>query len=995
MNYKKIRLIVIVILGIGIAFLLRAIFTNESVIPIEEFESYLIKSNDEKLYSSYLDSYPSNSDVLPEKVYYWKDGAMDGASIVENKDSFGYYNDVVLMNRNQSITITVEITKSGYYAIETDYYYNGNHLLAPKFGIMIDESFPFYESRQVSLPIKWKSIVVTEEGENQKIYNYSLDRYQNDIQPQAKIDRSWLQSNFYDASYIHQKPLTFYLDSGIHNLTLISRNDDIYVGRLKLYGLRNNITYYDYQQKYTNENKYEGIFSLEAEYLTSKSDPSIKLYSDSNPSAQPFSVKNNRLNAIDAYTWDETGRSVTWEFNVEKTGLYQISFKYIQYRLSHIASFREIKINGEVPFQELNAYPFNYTTKWANVTLKDNEGKPYWIYLKAGKNNIELTSTVEPYRPIIETIDAMMTSITNLAIEIKKLTGGQKDINRDWDLITFLPDIEKTLNEWASKLEEAYRYGHTINQRNKQAPELLNLLLAANNLRDLAKKPNQIPNNMSKLNEGTTSASQYLGDLMLRITRQSLGLEKIYIHGDTKLPNPNANFFVRFYTSVRRFFLSFLSKKQPKTAPSKTIEVWVNRPRANIDLMQKMIDEMFTPKTGIHVNLSLMPNPSKLILSNAANIEPDVAMGVSNQMPYEFAIRNAAVDFRQFEGYEDVVNQFVKGAMIPYIYEEGVYGLPETQDFYITFYRTDILRNLEGNLPDTWDKVINILPKLRSLGMNYYVPLGNNNSYKSFTVTAPFYYQNNAYLYSEDGLSSAIDSDKAIDAMKLMTELFTVHDLPRQVVSFYNEFRYGTLPIGIGSSQTYLQLLIAAPEIKGNWDIGLFPGIEDSNGIINRYCSGPTTGSMIFKSSEKKDLAFEFLSWWLSTDIQKQFSNDIQTMFGKEYMWFSSNIEALRSLPVDQQHLDVILTQLEYIAEAPNVSGGYYLEREISNAWNSIVFNDENVRCVIDSATLSANREIWRKMSEFGYVVDNQKVKDYPIPSLANIDYWLKEYKND
>ena len=69
--------------------------------------------------------------------------------------------------------------------------------------------------------------------------------------------------------------------------------------------------------------------------------------------------------------------------------------------------------------------------------------------------------------------------------------------------------------------------------------------------------------------------------------------------------------------------------------------VWVNRPRQYVDLLQSMTDETFTKDTGIKVKFSIMPDESKLVLANAAGIQPDVALGVSTNVPYDLAIRNA------------------------------------------------------------------------------------------------------------------------------------------------------------------------------------------------------------------------------------------------------------------------------------------------------------------------------------------------------------------
>jgi ABC-type glycerol-3-phosphate transport system substrate-binding protein len=986
---RKIVIITILIVGF---FAIRAIFVKDNVKPLETYEGFMSEQLTEQKYSSYLNLHQLNRNAPQIEIDPLDMRLSPLASLVDPSNARDYGSNIVALNRSDKVSFDVTVTSDAIYQIYIDYMYIGTELFSPKFGLQIDDEYPFYESRQLTLPIVWRPDIETSNNGIQDTYIFQQDRYGSDTQPRSENVELWLTDGLYDASYYEAEPLEFYFSAGTHEVTIESRNDGILFGFIRLMSKVTPIGYDLYQTMHENKTKYDEVIKVEAEFLKEKSDPSIKLYADKKKASTPLSLKTDSLNAIDAYTWDEAGRSVTWDITVPETGLYQISFKYIQYRLVNISSFRTIKINGVVPFEEMNAFGFPFAQDWKNITLSGDE--PYWFYLESGINTITLTSTIEPYKPILETVEAVMKEITQLAIEIQQLTGGNTDAYRDWDLIAFIPDISDKLNLWADELENAYRYGHYINDKEVASAELLNLKLAYRQLRSLALKPNQIPNKMTLLSEGSKSVAQYLGDILLRLSEQPLGLEKIYISGDNKLPKAKANFFANSFHQVQLFFLSFSRGNVVYSDPTKTIDVWVNRPRANIDLMQKMVDELYTESSGIHVNLSLMPNPTKLILSNAANIEPDVAMGVSSETPYNFAIRNAAQDLRDFEGYDLVVENFAKGSMMPYVYEDGVYGFPETQDFYVTFYRTDIFSVINAEIPDTWDEVIALMPQLRRMGMNYYVPLSSTNAYKSLQITAPFYYQNGADLYQDNGIYTDIDSEEAIKAMRLMTDLFTVHDLPVSTANFYNNFRYGLLPIGIANSSTYLQLLIAAPEIKGNWDISLYPGIYDeAKDEVIRYSSAPTSATMIFKSSDKKEMAFDFLSWWHSTEIQNLFSNDIQKMFGKEYMWFSSNLNVLASLPIDQAHKDIILEQLNWAVSPPNAPGGYYLEREISNAWNKIVISDQNLRSTVDEAVKNANRELERKMAEFGYVSDGQIVKVYPMPSLDTIDLWLKAHE--
>ena len=125
-----------------------------------------------------------------------------------------------------------------------------------------------------------------------------------------------------------------------------------------------------------------------------------------------------------------------------------------------------------------------------------------------------------------------------------------------------------------------------------------------------------------------------------------------------------------------------------------------------------LIDEEFTPQTGISVNLSLINNENIMLFSAASGTGPDVAINVSRYIPMDYGIRNALIDLSTLDGFEDMRKQFVDSAFVPYSYGDKVFGLPTTQTFPMLFVRTDIMANLGLEVPETWDelhKVIGIL----------------------------------------------------------------------------------------------------------------------------------------------------------------------------------------------------------------------------------------------------------------------------------------------
>jgi len=896
-----------------------------------------------------------------------------------NGSEEGYNGQIFSISEGDVYNFNVEVPKTGLYTLRIDQKDVSVNILPNEISLKINDNFQYDESKVIELPTYW-------EFETDEFVN---DRYGNEILPNSvKMDR-WLSTSLHDSTGLNNDSLEFYLEEGSNLVVIECLSGEILLGDFHFEPKQEVMSYQDYLDQ-NNGDVIDTLTVIGAEELAFKSNPSITLNSERDPSATVYDTQDLRLNALDGYSYRSGNDIIGYEVEIQESGYYHIGFKYKQDYVMQLPVFREITIDGEIPFQEVGAYPFSYTDTYQNIILNDGESN-FKFYLEAGVHEIGLRVVLEPYRNAYENIVGIMDEINDLSLEIKKLTGNTSDRYRTWKLIDFIPDIEDRFEKWISDLKEINRelkkYSH-----HKSPGQLTNLELAVDQLSELLEDVDDIPNKMMLLADGSSSTSQLLGTTIQGFLENGLDLEKVFIGDTSDLPKPNANFFVRSWEGVKRFFLSFTANDYAvKDVDEDVIEVWVNHPRQYIEIMQGMIDNSFTAETGIKVQLSLMPDEGKLILANSSNYGPDVALGVNHWIPYEFAIRNASVDLRTFEGYEDLVSKFSPGVMIPYAFEEGIYGLPETQNFYVQFYRTDIFESLSLPVPDTWEEVIEILPELQRYGMNYYEPLSFFKGFKPFVATMPFIYQFNGDLYSEDGMSTLINSEETLEGMKLMTDLFTVYNMPKEIPNFYNHFRYGTLPIGISDLSTYLQLTVAAPEIAGKWDITLHPGVMNSEGEVERWAASGAQASMILEKSNLQQESWDFLSWWMSTDVQTNFALRLQTTYGTEYLWNTANLEAFANLPLSTAHKDIILEQWDYAIEASRIPGAYMVERELSNAWNKIVFDDANPRITLDEAVKTSNREILYKMEEFGYTSNGKILKPYTVPTIYNIEYWLKE----
>src|SRR5690606_12016825 len=111
-----------------------------------------------------------------------------------------------------------------------------------------------------------------------------------------------------------------------------------------------------------------------------------------------------------------------------------------------------------------------------------------------------------------------------------------------------------------------------------------------------AEEPDEIPVRLNRFSEGSGSAAQLLGTLLPLLQNQPLALDKIYIHSaDTTPEVVQVSFFTSILESLKRFFHSFQPNPyQSIGAAEGELEVWVNRPRQYVDLMQQLTDETFT-----------------------------------------------------------------------------------------------------------------------------------------------------------------------------------------------------------------------------------------------------------------------------------------------------------------------------------------------------------------------------------------------------------------
>ena len=966
------------VLVVSIPVSLAIVFSNKHTNLYEVNENQanqaysLLKNSVSKKKYSYYDFSLENNNINYNIGSF--NGQAEDVNVVSdtyNHQAFSNSTDKInSLSYGQNLNYTVNVSQTGLYEINLDYLIKGDNVLnAPIISVKINNKTQYDEAQTIAIPLLWKG---TENKE------FPLDSYGDETIPlNERDDTTWQVLEMYDSLYSSSTPLLFKLNSGKNtiNIEYTSGTSTLLLSNLKVKAPTKYLSYDSYLANYNSKPLIDSLTSYNAIYYNSKNSSYVGLATEKSDSVTPYSSTKNYLNVISVDSFDDSGQSITYEVDVEKDGLYNLAFHYKNDK-NEYDIFRSIYIDGKIPFVECLNYRFESTSsgKWKNEILSlDN--KPLNFYFSPGKHLITLKAERNNIYSLVCKVQTIIDHINYFALEILKVAGSEIDKNRTWKLTQYIPETEQYLQSYDVLLKQIMNEGSKYSDKGLDSASLSYIQKAITTLKKLMKKPNELPLYLENLYSGSSSINQLLGTSIATFNDQPLGLDMIYVYGNKKLPRENANIVKRLGSGIVRAYNAYTSDKYDTKLKDDVVNVWINKPLTYINILQQMVDRDFNTKDDKpHIKISMMPDASKLLLSTSAGQSPDVALGIASYTPFDFAVRNAAYDLSSFEDFYEVANRFPAGTLVPFVLNDKFYALPESLDFQVTLYRSDIMDSFEIAIPDTWEDLKDILHVLQQYGMNYYLPTSAPNSTKWFYQTTPMIYQYGGKLYSDDGLTTAINSEQALKGLTLLTDLYKYYSLDSQVNSFYNSFRYGTHPIGAASFSEYLLVKNAAPEIIGKWKIALPLGVNKENNVVDRTFISSGSSAMVFKNTTKAKESWEFLKWWTSTNIQIEYSNRLQSTYGPEYTWLSSNLEAISEAPFANEDKQVIINALNWIIDVPRTPGQYMLERGLSNIWTKVALENKPIGVTIDNEYVTINREITRKMQEFNYLDNNGKV---------------------
>ena len=890
--------------------------------------------------------------------------------------------DGILCSDESELTWKVNVPQAGLYNIRMEYLTTEARGVDIERELYINGELPFAGAGTLCFSRLW-----TDKGEFRKDEQGNeiipreiaipKDNQGNDIRPSQKEVFAKQTSYFRDDMGYQTEPYAFYFNEGENTLTLKAVNEPVIICGLTLSPIAQYPTYAEYAaslpQVSMSEDAKNYSQTLQGEKALLRSAPSLYArYDRSSSQTVPYSVTNTIMNYIGGDPWTHPGEWIQWDFSVPEDGYYNISIKARQMYQRGALSGRTVYIDNEIPFAEMEAVTFGYNTSWEMRTLSDAEGNPYRFFLTKGDHTIRMEVTLGEMGPILKKVEDSIFRLNQIYRNILVLTGINPDRFRDYNLAGIYPEAIQAMDLESKRLYKIVdEIVATTGEKSDRAASAQTL---ATQLEQFVESNERITESFTNFKDNITS----LGTAMQNMSESKLDVDLIMVTGENAdVPKVHENFFQSMFHEIRScvssYFVDYNSLGNKYSDDEEVLEIWITTGRDQSTVLKTMVDDTFTPDSHINVNVKLVQAEAILPAVVAGN-GPDIVLSVSGWFAVNYAMRNAVEDLTQFPDFEQVIEPFYPSILTPLTYNNGkkvgIYGLPETQNFPLLFYRSDVMEELGLPIPQTWEELIAQLPTIQGNSLTVAVNFPDI-AVADISILNSMIYQNGGEIYDEDAKHTVVDSEAGVAAFKQYTSLYNDYGLP-VVFDFVSRFRSGEMPLGVASYATYNTLMVSAPEIRGLWDFTLFPGTQKEDGSIDRTAQTDGLCCMMIATDDEtiRNNAWEFMKWWVSADAQVRFGREMESILGASARYQTANRDAIRQLAWSSKQLKVLEEQMANTKGFPEIAGGYSTTRHITNAIRRVINTKEDARETLLNYARTINEEIKIKRREFNLPVD-------------------------
>lgn len=887
--------------------------------------------------------------------------SLEGAQIVAGTN-YNKEGSVICTEEESKVDILVKVEKTGLYNILLDYYTVKGRGQDIRFALYIDGELPFEEAASFDFSRVWTD---EKEIEQDSLGN---DLYVNQIQVEE-----WRSEYFNDSKGYKVDPFAFYLTEGEHIISLVGLEEPVVMEKLNFTKIRELKSYKDALQGFKNDGYTaisDYIYTIQAETPDKKSAAALSAVSDrTDPAIVPSDIYASKLNTIGGGRFNKSGMWIEYNIDAPEKALYQITFKAKQNVSKDQSSYRNIYINGELLFKEAQGFAFAPSAKYKNIVFGNEDGA-YLVPLNKGQNTIKIEAALGEISEFCQILDNSMEVLNAAYRKIVTITGTNPNTSRDYSFDVKMPDVIELFGEQKVILEEV---SNSIKKAYGQSNSYTSVIdTLVRQLDEMHRIHYEIAANVSSLNSNISA----LGSTVEAMKKTDISLDYIVVSSENhKLEKAQAGFFLKLFYGIKNLINSYFADYNNIGAAGKeSVNVWMLGGREQAQVLKQLVDSDYSKVNPAGASVRLVSAATTLLQATLAGKGPDVALGVGQTDAMNFAFRGAALDISKMSDFDKIKGDYLSSAFDMLSYKGGVYGLPQTMNFPVMFYRKDILTELELDVPKTWEDVYALLPVLTQNNMAFGFPVSDAVETPRETLVSfgALLYQRGGNYFTDDLSSVTFSDELTIEVMKDWSELYTSYGLPIQY-NFANRFAAGSMPIAIQNFSAFQTLILYAPHIADLWDWTLVPGTKQSDGTIDNSVILEVTAAIVIKTAKNHETAWEFVKWWCSKDTQSEYGIFIENLMGRAGRHNTANINALVDIPWSNRQFKTLAEQMKQTVGVPEVPGGYYLGRYLNNAFREIYNNRTS-----DDAD---PREI---MNEFDRIVDTELA--YQRDALARVN---------
>ena len=907
----------------------------------------------------------------------------------------------------------VNVDATGMYYLLVEYYTIAHSVNSIEKKLYIDSDIPFQEASRLFLGKTW--VYDYEVDETTGEYTFKKDLAGNEMAPLSHQTSVWKTYFCADANGYSNEYYKFYMSAGSHTIEFRAVREPMVISSVKLVPVDAVELKVPSYEEYLQAVKALGATPVSSEHKVViqaekpdyVSDSAVIMASNKTSSAtQPTSASHSLLNVIGATSYNSAGQWAAYNFTVPKTGLYNLTLRYLQNVLDGMFVSRAVKLTSygqgnyqygladgtpTVPFEEAFSTRYNYDKNWVVDQVSDGF-TDFEFYFEEGVNyTLYLEVSLGALAPYIKRVNDVLTILNDCYMQVLKLTGADPDPYSNYNFDTLLPDVIWYLNYCTVELQNirdelAEICGGDIGAHLASMDNIIRLI------GEMASDEREIAGNLTSLKSNLGTLGTWVSTSQSAI----LVIDLITVQApDAEMEKEKAGFFASIWFEIKSFFLSFFIKydqmgvTNTDAMKEEALTVWVSAGRDQMNILRNMMDTFYLDycENDKYYNNPESPVALKLIAggllqSILAGTGPDVYMSMGAGDAVNYAIRDAVLPINEIpevsqQEYDETMAWFHKALVDNYTLLGKVYGMPNGMSFPMMFYRSDALIALNSDIPETWDELLSLLPALQ--GNNMEIGL-------SYTeVLNYFLYQSGGsyWKYEDDpvyqGAQIGLDSDEALEAFEFAVSLFTDYSFPVKYDET-NRFRSGEIPICltdyVGGNN---MLVVYATELSGLWGFTHIPGQqnydengnmlynEDGSRDINFTTLAGGSASIIPKTGEDRMRdAWQFMKWNVAKDTAAEYANRMIALLGPSGKQAVSNMTALDDLSWTAQELVEIRKQMSQLKSMVPYPGSYIINRYTNFAFLAAVNDGEDAVEALRGYISDINAEITRKREEYG-----------------------------